>query len=138
MIWSWKVRLLSIFISSSSSEELALIHEFCICIDFVSYGLIKKWLSLELAIKPFSWNHFNTLVTLDPKKFITSEKVCPQTQGVVSSTQLAKSVSLLIKNKSAINIINKMGPKINPCGTPKSIFRKSLNSEPTLVFYFLL
>ena len=39
--------------------------------------------------------------------------------------------------KSAINTTNKMGPKIDPCGTPKSIFRKSLNSEPTLVFYFL-
>ena len=31
-----------------------------------------------------------------------------------------------------------MGPKIDPCGTPKSIFRKSLNSEPILVFGFLL
>ena len=27
-----------------------------------------------------------------------------------------------------------MGPKIDLCGTPKSIFRKSLNSEPILVF----
>ena len=33
--------ILSIFIASSSSAELDLIHEFCICIDFVSYGLIK-------------------------------------------------------------------------------------------------
>ena len=40
--------------------------------------------------------------------------------------------------KHAINMIKKMGPKINPCETPKSIFRKSLNSEPTLVFCFLL
>ena len=45
-------------------------------------------------------------------------------------------MSLLIKNKSAIKIINKMGAKIDFCGTPKSIFRKSLNSEPTLVFCF--
>ena len=43
-----------IFIPSSSSEKLALIHEFCVCIDFASYGLIKKWLLLELAFKPFS------------------------------------------------------------------------------------
>ena len=42
------------------------------------------------------------------------------------------------KNKFAMNIINKMGPKIDPCGTPKSIFRKSLNSEPTLVFCFVI
>ena len=46
--------IFSIFIVSSSSAELDLIHEFCICIDFVSYGLIKKWLLLELAIKPLS------------------------------------------------------------------------------------
>ena len=45
---------------------------------------------------------------------------------------------LLIKNKPAINIINKMGPKFDPCGTTKSIFRKSLNPEPTLVFCLLL
>ena len=79
MIWSWKVRLPSIFIPSSSSEELALIYGFCICIDFVSFGLIKKWLLLELTIKPFSWNHLNTFVALDFKKSITSEKFCPQT-----------------------------------------------------------
>ena len=29
-----------------------------------------------------------------------------------------------------------MGPKIGPCRTPKSIFRKSLNSESALVFLF--
>ena len=39
-------------------------------------------------------------------------------------------------NKSAINIIDKMGPKIDHCGTSKSIFKKSLNSEPTLVSLF--
>ena len=45
-------------------------------------------------------------------------------------------MSLLIKNKSAINIINKMGPKIDSFGTPRSMFRKPLNSEATLVFVF--
>ena len=49
-----KSQFLSIFIPSSSSEEHALIHEFCICVDFVSCGFIKKWLMLELAIKPLS------------------------------------------------------------------------------------
>ena len=45
-------------------------------------------------------------------------------------------MSLLIKNKSAINTINKTDPKIGFCGTPKGIFRKSLNSEPTLIFVY--
>ena len=53
VIYSQKVSLLPIFITSSSSEKLALIHEFCVCIDFVSYGLMKKRLLLELTIKPF-------------------------------------------------------------------------------------
>ena len=49
-----KRKIIAIFIPSGSSEELALIHEFGICIDVVSYGIIKKWLLLELVIKPFS------------------------------------------------------------------------------------
>ena len=54
LICSRKVRLQSVFIPSSFLEKLGLIHEFCICIDFVSYELNKKWIFLELAIKPFS------------------------------------------------------------------------------------
>ena len=78
VMWSWKIRLLSIFIPISSSEKLALIHEFCFCIDFVSYGLIKKCLMLELAIEQFSWNYLNALGALNSKKSITPEKFCPQ------------------------------------------------------------
>ena len=47
-------------------------------------------------------------------------------------------MSLLIKNKSTINIINKMGPKIDPYGTPISIFSKSSNlSLPSFLFSFI-
>ena len=35
-----------------------------------SYGLTKKWLLLELAIKMFTWNHKNALVILFRKNFI--------------------------------------------------------------------
>ena len=72
VICQWRARLLSIFILSSSSEKLACFDvKFYGFIGFVSYGLIKKWLLLELGIKPFSWNRLNTLVTLDSQKFIT-------------------------------------------------------------------
>ena len=47
-------------------------------------------------------------------------------------------MSLSINKKSAINIINKMAPKIGYCRTPKIVFRKSLNSEPALDFSFFL
>ena len=30
-----------------------------------------------------------------------------------------------------------MGPKIDPYGAPKSIFRKSLNSEVVSLFFFM-
>ena len=46
VICSWKVRVLSMLIPSSSLEKLALIHEFCICVDFVSYGLINTYQGL--------------------------------------------------------------------------------------------
>ena len=36
-------------------------------------------------------------------------------------------MSLLIKNKSAINIINKMSPEIDPCGDPKSAFNFAIS-----------
>ena len=42
---------MSTFIPSSYSEQLALIQDFCI--DFVSYELMRKWLLLKLATKPF-------------------------------------------------------------------------------------
>ena len=90
LIWSWKVKLLSIFIASGSSEELVLIHEFCICIDFVSYRLIKKWLLLELAIKQFSWNHLNTLVTTDSKKEVIITTVFKEPFEYVSDIRFQK------------------------------------------------
>ena len=59
VICSWKVRLLSVFIPSSSLEKLALIHEFCICIDFISYGLIKMAFARisysTVLVKPFEY-----------------------------------------------------------------------------------
>ena len=56
--------------------------------------------------------------------------------GIICIT--GKTNVIVNKSNSAINIINKMGPKIGPSETPKSMFRKSLNSEPNLVFCFLL
>ena len=97
MVWSWKVRLLLIFIPSSSSEELALIHELCICIDFVRYGLIE-WLLLELAIKPFSWNHVNTLVTLDSKKNYNFRKILSTNVGS-SIICITGKISVIVNKK---------------------------------------
>ena len=42
-------------------------------------------------------------------------------------------MSLLVKKKSAINVINKKGPKIDPCGTPK-VYRKILLIRPGCIY----
>ena len=67
---------MSVFIPGGS-KELDLIHELCVCMDFVSYGLMQKQFLLELAIKSFWLKHLNTLVTLDSKKKLVSEKFRP-------------------------------------------------------------
>ena len=49
---------------------------------------------------------------------------------------IARKIDVFIYNKkitNIINIINKRGPIIDPCGTPNIILSNSLNNEPTLV-----
>ena len=41
------------------------------------------------------------------------------------------------KNKSLINILNKRGPRIDPCGTPILISHQDLDDESVLVHCFL-
>ena len=61
LISSWKVRLISTFIPISSSDEVVFMHEFCICIDFVSYGLaysgvVFSGISSKIVLgKPFEY-----------------------------------------------------------------------------------
>ena len=42
-----------------------------------------------------------------------------------------------MKNKSQKNMLNKRGPKIDPCGHPNKISSHELNSDFILVLCFL-
>ena len=46
---------------------------------------------------------------------------------VLSSAKLCKSDFVSHKNKSLIKMLNKIGPSIDPCGTPESMVLKKLN-----------
>ena len=56
---------------------------------------------------------------------------------MLSSAELHISDFFMEKNKSLINILNKRGPRIDPCGTPILISHQDLDDESVLVHCFL-
>ena len=48
-------------------------------------------------------------------------KSFPQAYRVVSSAKLQISVSFIKRSKSSIKTLKRIGPSIDPCGTPKII-----------------
>ena len=68
-----------------------------------SYGLTKKWLLLELAIKMFTWNHKNTLVILFRKNFI---KILITNIGN-DVTSITGKISLAVHKKQVCNECDK-------------------------------
>ena len=53
---------------------------------------------------------------------------------MLSSAYPAKSVfAVILKNVSQIYILNKSGPKIDPCGTPENNISHDLKAESALV-----
>ena len=68
---------------------------------------------------------------------MTSSTFLAERYGVLSSAKFAISISLCIRNKSAKKMLNRSGPKIEPCGTPDITASYSLYELLTLVLYFL-
>ena len=64
---------------------------------------------------------------------VICSKLIPVIKGVVSSAYLEKLTPLLTIKRSQIYMINRRGPRIDPCRTPYIILSNSLNDEPTLV-----
>ena len=56
--------------------------------------------------------------------------------GDLSSAKFAMSISLCIRNKPTKKILNKSGPKIEPCGTTSITTSQSLYELMTLVLCF--
>ena len=57
------------------------------------------------------------------------------TAKAMSKNMVSGAFIIQIK-KSAINIRNKRGPRIKPCGTPNNIFKHSLKMDPIFVSCF--
>ena len=47
---------------------------------------------------------------------------------VLSSAKLKRSDNFNVESRSLRNILNNIGPSIDPCGTPESNVRKSLKT----------
>ena len=70
---------------------------------------------------------------------MTASDELSQAYNVLSSAKLQMSDFKLQKNRSFMNILNKIGPRIEPCGTPSIIFNHSLIDDPirTRIFRFV-
>ena len=55
----------------------------------------------------------------------------------LSSAKLKKSDNFSVESRSLRNILNNIGPNIDPSGTPDSHVRKSLKKLLIFTFYFL-
>ena len=56
---------------------------------------------------------------------------------VLSSANLKRSDTFNVESRSLRNILNNIGPNIDPCGTTDSNVRKSLEKLLTFTFCFL-
>ena len=56
---------------------------------------------------------------------------------VLSSAKLKRSDNFNVESRSLRNILNNIGPSIDPCGTPDSNVRKSLKTLLTFTYCFL-
>ena len=84
-----------------------------------------------------SSNHLGRSFEDFSKDAIESSILSDIAYGVVPYVQFAISVLFKVKNKSARNMLNKRGPKIEPCDTPNSISCHELFESFTLTVCFL-
>ena len=82
-------------------------------------------------------NHLNRDTEARSRDSMTSSTFLAERYGVLSSAKFAISISLCIRNKSAKKMLNRSGPKIEPCGTTKITASHSLYELLTLVLCFL-
>ena len=82
---------------------------------------MSKWHLSGLLYTRLSSNHFSRSFEDFFKDDIKSSILSETAYGVVSSAYIVISVLFNVKNKSARNMLNTRGPKIEPCGAPNSI-----------------
>ena len=82
-------------------------------------------------------NHLNRDTEACSKDSMTSSTILAERYGVLPSEKFVMSISLCIRNKSAKKMLNRSGPKIEPCGTQNVTASHSLYELLTLAPCFL-
>ena len=115
---------------------------FTLLVDFISLLLIKKGvpevsvpsflirMALNFSALAIMWFSVNQLVAFcesSSKHLTTILDVLACAYSVLSSAKLYISVFLKMSTKSFMNILNNIGPRIDPCGTPAKYPRTCSN-----------
>ena len=98
------------------------IHKWRIFIVLGSSLFREIWYLSEFSFTLLFENHFMRVAPIPPGLFIISFVLSLTTNGVPSSALPVKHVLFIIKNMSHMKILNKGGPRIEPCGTPDIVF----------------
>ena len=95
-----------------------------------------NWNFPGLALREIILNLSITLLRSLLRLIKARSKLLSPQKRVLSSPNLHTFDFFMEKNKSLINILNKRGTKIDPCGTPILISHQELNDEPIFVCCF--
>ena len=99
-----------------------------------------NWNFPGLTFNEFNLSQYNIPFVLKIRFCLTSVNHSPHEYKVLSSAKLQIADYLTIINISLINILNKIGPKIDPRGIPRKVFDYLLyllSLEPISVLCFL-
>ena len=99
---------------------------------FLYFQRNASWNFDGLATISLSLNHFMAVFISSSSLLEMASKSFPQTYRVVSFTKLQSSFSFIKRSKSLMKTLKRIGPSIDPCGTPRIISKYSLGEEPSI------
>ena len=92
----------------------------------LSFVPTNKWYLSALLFKRLFLNHSKKPFDACSRDVIRSSTLSAIMYGILSSTDLAMSISFTVKNKSAKKTLNNSGPSIEPCRIPNIISNQEL------------
>ena len=95
-------------------------------LGFLSCPRNTSWNFAGFIILELKLNHFITRLISVSSLITTLSRQLSPIYRLLSSAKLQTSFSLRNKNISFMNLLNKIGPSIDPCGTPRTISIRSL------------
>ena len=133
-LWKSNFKLLSIFIPRSLTYNLTTIFRHSLSAQKLSCLLpeIMRW---HLSVFNFIWllsNQHTANAESCSKRIKILSRLISQAWGEVSAK--LQTVSFKTKNRSFRKILNKIGPRTEPCGTPLS----NVDQELKVVWIFVL